>query len=234
MIRINLLGVERVRAKKAFAFDIGQQVTVIAGLILVVTVLGIGWWFWSLRQQSQQLDRDIASAQQESTRLRVLLAQVEQFEAQRQELQQRVALIRQLRSGQGMPVQLLDQVSSSVPDMLWLTTLTEDGQSVTIEGRSTTLIALSDFVGNLGDSDVLVKPIEIVNSQVQPASGAGAAATPEVIAFTVKAQIKQTEPPAPPPTAAPAGRGAVAGRGAARGGAARGAAPARGRQGAGR
>jgi Tfp pilus assembly protein PilN len=33
-----------------------------------------------------------------------------------------------------MPVQLLDQVSRSVPDMLWLTTLTEDGQSITIEG----------------------------------------------------------------------------------------------------
>ena len=40
---------------------------------------------------------------------------------------------------------------------------------MTIEGRSTTLIALSDFVGNLGNSPILQKPIEIVNSQVQPA-----------------------------------------------------------------
>ena len=34
--------------------------------------------------------------------------------------------------------------------MLWLTDLDQKGNDVTIEGQSTTLIALSDFVGNLG------------------------------------------------------------------------------------
>ena len=161
MIRINLLGVERVRAKKAFAVDIGQQVMMASAAVLVVAVLGIGWWYWSLRQESQQVDRDIASAQQEQTRLRALLAEVAQFETQRQELQQRVALIRQLRSGQSVPVQLLDHVSRSVPDQLWLTSLVQDGQAITIDGRSTTLIALSDFVGNLGDTDFLQKASDV-------------------------------------------------------------------------
>ena len=46
--------------------------------------------------------------------------------------------------------------------------------AVTIQGRSTTLIALSDFVGNLGNGALLKKPIEIVNSQVDASrSGAG-------------------------------------------------------------
>jgi Tfp pilus assembly protein PilN len=119
-----------------------------------------------------------------------------------------------------VPVQLLDHVSKSVPDMLWLTTMTQDAMQITIEGRSTTLIALSDFVGNLGSSDLLRKPIEIVQSQVQPGTGGGrgATATPELVAFTVRAQINT---PAAPEAEAPArGRGA---RGAgARGGAARG------------
>jgi hypothetical protein len=48
VIRINLLGVERQKAKKAVApsFDIGQRLTALCSLVLVVTVLGIGWWYW--------------------------------------------------------------------------------------------------------------------------------------------------------------------------------------------
>ena len=211
MIRVNLLGVERQKVKKPLlAFDPTQSLTVICALILVATAAGLGWWFWSLRQESTRLDADIAAAQQESARLQGLLVEVQQFEAQRTTLQQRVALIEQLRRGQSVPVQLLDHVSKSVPDMLWLVLMTQDAEQITIEGRSTTLIALSDFVGNLGSSDLLRKPIEIVESQVQPAT----TNSPELVSFTVRAQINT---PAAPEAGA-AGRGgrggAVAGRGA--------------------
>jgi len=211
MIRVNLLGVERQKVKKPLlAFDPTQSLTVICALILVATAAGLGWWFWSLRQESTRLDADIVAAQQESARLQGLLVEVQQFEAQRTTLQQRVALIEQLRRGQSVPVQLLDHVSKSVPDMLWLVLMTQDAEQITIEGRSTTLIALSDFVGNLGSSDLLRKPIEIVESQVQPAT----TNSPELVSFTVRAQINT---PAAPEAGA-AGRGgrggAVAGRGA--------------------
>lgn len=225
MIRINLLATERQRVRKAIAFDVGQRLTVAASVILVAAVAVIGWWFWTLRGEAAQLDTEMAAARQEETRLRSLLAEVQQFEQQRTRVQERVALIEQLRSGQSIPVQLLDHVSRSLPEMLWLTAMQQTGDEVTIEGRSTTLIALSDFVGNLGSNPILQRPIEIVNSQVQPASGTGANAVPELIQFTVRARINR---PALPQgaQAAPEGRGARAG--GARGGA-RGA--ARGRQG---
>ena len=120
-----------------------------------------------------------------------------------------------------MPVQLLDQVSQSVPDMLWLTDLDQKGSDVTIEGQSTTLIALSDFVGNLGNSSLLKKPIEIVNSQVETVAIAGQqAAGVDLIKFTVKAQLGRPEGAPPLPARARSGRGATpspAGRGAAGG-----------------
>jgi type IV pilus assembly protein PilN len=214
MIRVNLLGVERQKVRKPLvAFNPAQSLTLICSLILVVTAVGIGGWFWLLRQESAQLDEAIVAAQQESARLQSLLGEVQQFEAQRTVLQERVALIEQLRRGQSIPVQLLDHVSKSLPDMLWLTAMTQDANQVTIEGRSTTLIALSDFVGNLGANDLLLKPIEIVDSQVQPAT-TGANAAPELISFTVRAQINT---PAQPEPEGGGGRGA---RAPARGGAA--------------
>lgn len=207
MIRVNLLGVERQKkARKAIAFDLGQSVTLACSLILVATVLGVGWWFWSLREESSRLDAEVAAAQQESARLQSLLGEVKEFEAQRTRLQQRVALIEQLRSGQSIPVQLLDHVSRSVPDMLWLTSMQQEASQVTIEGRATTLIALSDFVGNLAGSALLRKPIEIVNSQVQAAVGTGAQAGPELIQFAVRAQINSPALAAAGPGGAARGR----------------------------
>ena len=199
MIRINLLGVERQKARKTIAFDVGQRLTIACSLVLVVGALLIGWWYWSLTQQSAQVDADLEAARQESLRLRSILTEVQQFEQRRQQLEQRVKLIEQLRSGQSVPVQMLDLVSRSLPEMLWLTELTQLGADVTIEGRSTTLIALSDFVGNLGNNTFFKKPIEIVDSQVEQAGSARTGAAAEVISFTVKAQLANPPAAAGPP-----------------------------------
>jgi type IV pilus assembly protein PilN len=199
MIRINLLGVERkqVRSKGVPSFDIGQKLTVACSLILVGGLLGVGYWYWTLSQGSARVDREIAAANAEATRLRSLLSEVQQFEARRAQLTQRVQLIEQLRGGQSVPVQLLDHVSRSLPDMLWLTSMVQNGPELTIQGRSTTLIALSDFVGNLGTNPLLIKPIEIVNSEVENANAAQARPgqpAVETIRFTVRAQVAGVAP----------------------------------------
>ena len=190
MIRINLLGVERQKVKAA-AFDISQHTGAMCVALLVLGSAGTGWWFWSLRQESAQVDVDTARANREATRLKSVLNEVQQFEVRTKQLQERVQLIERLRGGQSLPVQLLDHISRSLPDMLWLTSLQQEGSAVTIEGRSTTLIALSDFVGNLGSNALLVKPIEIVNSQVEPGQAASKSgqATPDLISFTVRVQV---------------------------------------------
>jgi type IV pilus assembly protein PilN len=209
MIRINLLGVERKQVRsKGPTFDIGQKLTVACSLVLVGAMLGIGYWYWYLNEASTRVDREIVAANAEATRLRGLLTEVQQFEARKGQLTQRVQLIEQLRGGQSVPVQLLDHVSRSLPDMLWLTSMVQNGPELTIQGRSTTLIALSDFVTNLGTNPLLIKPIEIVTSEVDPSSKnvaqvRGGQPPVEMVRFTVKAQVAGV---------APKGRG---GRGAA-------------------
>jgi hypothetical protein len=70
----------------------------------------------------------------EAARLDTVLAEVKVFEDRKTTLQQRVSLIERLRQGQTVPVQLLDHVSRSLPDMLWLTDLRQEGPFLTIEG----------------------------------------------------------------------------------------------------
>jgi len=198
MIRINLLGGERQVKKRSPVFlEAAQRVTLACVLLLVGTAAGVGYWYYSLGQWSARVDADIAAAQQEQARLQSILREVTAFDQRRAQLQQRVALIEQLRSGQSVPVQLLDMVSKSVPDMLWLTDLDQKGSDVTIQGQSTTLIALSDFVGNLGASPLLKRPIEIVDSKVETVAQPGQSASVDLIKFTVKAQMAPVAKPAP-------------------------------------
>src|SRR2546421_839637 len=168
MIRINLLAAERERSKKkAVTFGTaGQKMAVGCSMILVLAVLFIGWRYWTISRDSNQLDAAISAAQQETTRLHSVIQQVQQFEQRKAQLQQRVVLIEQLRKGQTGPVHMLDQVSRALPPMLWLTELKQNDKvpgEVMIDGRCTTLTSLSDFAANLEASGFFKKSIEIVS-----------------------------------------------------------------------
>ena len=147
----------------------------------------MGWRYWALQQESKQLDMGIADARQETARLRTILQQVQAFEQQKAQLQERVALIEQLRKSQSGPVHMLDQISRALPPMLWLTQLKQTDDGVVIEGRCTALTGLSDFVANLEASGYFRKSIEIVSSQTE----ALPAPPGELVKFSIKAQFQQ-------------------------------------------
>lgn len=197
MIRINLLAVERERSKRRALIPAAHRITIAASLILIATALGLGWWFWSLHRTSQKLDEDIAKAEAESQQLRAVLGQVQRFEARKAQLQQRVTLIEDLRRGQAGPVHALDEISKAIPERLWLTEISKGGTVFTIVGMTTSLTGLSDFVANLESSTWFNKPIDIVDSQVQPG---------EIFQFTVRATFNNRD--APPLPAAAGARGA--------------------------
>ena len=196
MIRINLLPVARERAPQRVLVPAAHRVTIAATLILLATTIFIGWWFWSLQQQSQGLDQEIARVEEETRQIQSVLEQVRKFEAQKTVLQQRVSLIEQLRKGQAAPVQLLDEISRSLPERLWLNELSQTGSEFTMSGVTDSLTAVSDFVANLENTRWFQKPVEILDSQVQTDS-TGA----DLIKFQVKAAF--ADPASVPAPAAP-------------------------------
>lgn len=204
MIRINLLAVDRGVGKKKAAAAPGvstaQRITIAAALILLSTVVSVGWWYWSLQTESRRLDEAIARAEVEAQLLRSVLSQVQKYEAEKARLQQRVTLIEQLRRGQTGPVHILDEVSKALPDRLWLVSMGQREKDFTIEGRTTSLSVLSDFVAALEGSTWFTKPVEIVDTQVDQ-TPAG-----DMVRFTVRATSQNPDGPVAP--AAPAGRGA--------------------------
>ena len=205
MIRINLISERRSVKAVSKGFQAGQKITVIGSLLLVLTLVGVGWRYWALGQQQAQVAREVDAAQREEQRLAEILKQVAEFEGRKQQLEQRVALIDELRKGQNAPVHMVDQISRALPDMTWLTTLKQEGYTLTIQGRCLTLTSLSDFIGNLEASRYFVRPVEIVDSVVVNGDGK---ATPDLIQFTIRGtfQIAGIDPPAGPTTGKKGGK----------------------------
>jgi len=189
MIRINLLAAERDRAKKKTVTlgTVGQKLTIGCSLILVLGGLAIGWRYWTVNHDSAELDKEIAAAQQETTRLHSVIEQVQQFEQRKAQLQQRVVLIEQLRKGQTGPVHMLDQISRALPPMLWLTEVKQTATDIVIDGKCTSPIGVSDFVANLEASGYFKRSIDIVSTSTE----AMPQPPGELIKFSIKAVFQQ-------------------------------------------
>ncbi|PYR58502.1 MAG: hypothetical protein DMF85_10520 [Acidobacteria bacterium] len=106
-------------------------------------------------------------------------------------------------SGQTAPVHVLDEISKSLPDRLWLVTLTQHGDEFTIDGRATSLSSLTDFVANLESTNWFKRPVEILDSAVEPNPQ-----TTELVRFTIRAWYNNPDV-APVGPAGRGGRGAV-------------------------
>jgi type IV pilus assembly protein PilN len=215
MIRINLIaGERRVARKAARSFDLGQKMTLIGGTLVVATGLVVGWRYWVIGEREAQVAAELENVRREEQRLAEILQQVTQFEQQSAQLKQRRDLIAELRRGQSAPVHMIDQISRALPDMTWLTSLTQEGYVVTLEGRATSLAALSDFVGNLEATRYFRRPVEIVESGVVTGQNAG----PDLIEFTIRGTFQMSGIESTPAAAA-APRGQAPPRPPARGGA---------------
>ncbi len=154
--------------------------------------------YLNLQQQDAALHQELIAARAEKARLQPILREVERFEAQKRDLQQRVNLIEELRQNQVGPVHMLDQISRSMPDRLWLLDMKQTGNDVQLDGKTSTLSSLADFVANLEASGYFAKPVEITNSEEEKAGDT------DLIKFSVKATFEMPGAKKPA-TAAPAG-----------------------------
>ena len=174
MIRINLntaAGVQKVK-NPLFTFDSGNEALGNALLvgIIVAAMLFCGYQYFSLNSTRSDLGTKIASANQERERLKEILKKGEEFKAQRELLKRKVELITDLKRNQSVPVHLLDEISASLPEFLWLEQLNESGSAVSLAGKATNYNAVSNLYNNLRDSsffvDVVLGTTQVVGQGV--------------------------------------------------------------------
>ena len=203
MIKVNLLTTAP-GAKPVREWLPREQRSAALGLVmLLVTGVGVTGWWWYLRQQHADVETRIAAAETDLVRLREAAVLVEQASQRKAELTERLSLIERLRVAKRGPVNLIETVSFSVPDGLWLLEIKQTGANVQIDGRAMSLTAVTDFAERLQTSGLFKRPVEIVTTAAEVYEQA------DVIRFLVRADaLGSIAPIGEPAAAAPTRPGA--------------------------
>lgn len=162
MIKINLAPPT---AKKRFSISMpGFNLGILFGILFVVVVGAVGFWWWTLHSEVQDLNRQIAENQTEITRLKQVIAEGQRFKREKEELERRVNAIESVARLQTRPVYLLDAVADMLPKDLWLTRMEEKGQQLRFAGTTYSSTALADFMANLKASGKF-KDVDLLESR---------------------------------------------------------------------
>ncbi len=162
MIKINLVsaGTEAAVTKKATP-EIslgGHRADIILLVVLAIglAVTGIRWYM--LHSTVVELTDIKAERTIERNELQKYIDKVEELEAKRAELKAKIDTIRKLKENQKGPVRILDEVSRTMPDLVWLTGLNLAGTHVTLNGMALDENAIANYVDNLDASPFFNEP----------------------------------------------------------------------------
>ncbi len=164
MIRINLLSEHKKPkvaqlGKRTQDVIAGDPATVwLLGLLGVALIAGLAWYLM-LNEKTNRLDAEIAEVQVEVDRLAPIIAEVEEFERKRADLEHKVSVINDLKARQGVPVRLMDIISRSLPERLWLTQVAQRGRRIQVQGRAFNNNAVAAFIDNLDQVPGMTEPV---------------------------------------------------------------------------
>ena len=167
MIRINLLGVPKAkrgkRATAGVAGGGGAPNILVVLLVLLALTAGANWYYYnSLQKDAVKLQAQIDDAKRENLRLADIKAKYLELEKEKDLYERRVNVIHQLQENQKGPGTLLSTLSDTVnkSDAVWLKSMREDGNNVTLEGTALSVDAVAGLMKNLKTSGYF-KNIEI-------------------------------------------------------------------------
>jgi len=130
-------------------------------LIIALAVVGIlaalGYWFWNKRELAAR--QEIAEQRTtEAQKLESIIKEVEAYQKRKDNLQQRIDLINQLKQNQKGPVRIMDQISRDLPDLVWLDTAEINAGRVSLAGRGLNPNAIALFIENVKNDPYFEEP----------------------------------------------------------------------------
>jgi type IV pilus assembly protein PilN len=201
VILINLLPHREVkRAQKKRAFFVGLGSSFVGGLVIA------GVWYTVLQQlTAAQNDRN-EFLKAEIARLDTQIKDIATLRQEIEALKARQRAVEDLQTDRNVPVYLLNELTKQTPEGVYLTSINQAGQVVSIRGIAQTNERVSELLRNtFYNSPWLEKPdlIEIRASN----QGAGRD-TRRLFEFSMRVTLKRPQPAAAPaaptPAAAPA------------------------------
>ncbi|MEO8274647.1 MAG: PilN domain-containing protein [Thermoanaerobaculia bacterium] len=169
MIKINLLAegkrpVVARKAKSALGGGGGGGGAREVGNLLLVTgvvagLLAGGAWFFLVQSKLSQKEKEVQTAEKEVEELKQVIKEVDDYKIKKTELERKIDVINGLKANQRGPVQIMDQVSRSLPELLWLGNMEVNPSSISLRGSAFNMSAVANFIDNLDKVEEFAEPI---------------------------------------------------------------------------
>ncbi len=153
MTRINLLPWREERRKERQKQFI---VMLVVAALLGAGVWAVGHWHYEALIANQQHRNRIL--ENEIKLLDQRIAKIKDLETVKANLIARMEVIQQLQQGRPQVVHLFHQLVTTLPDGVYLTSVKQSGNTITLKGVAESNARISSFMENLDRSDWLAEP----------------------------------------------------------------------------
>ena len=172
MVRINLLpwrAARRTQREKAVKRMMG-------GAVLGGLLLSLLFWSYLDAQVGGQQDRN-AFLEAEIKKVEAEIKDIDELKAKKEALLSRKQVIEELQANRYQMVHLFDALMRTVPEGLVLTSLKQDGEQLTLEGRAQSNTRVATYMRNLESAGWVKNPdVTVIEATPQTATAAAPAA----------------------------------------------------------
>lgn len=156
MIRINLLPhrEEKRKARRQQFYVLTSMIVVLAGLIVFLGYSVISGYISNQEEQNAFLKKEIADLDKQ-------IDQIKRLKEQTQALLARKQVIESLQRDRAEPVRLLSELVRQMPTGVYLRSIKQDGQKVSLGGYAQSNARVSALMRNVEASPWLEKPLLI-------------------------------------------------------------------------
>jgi len=165
MVKVNLL------QEQQPANEIKRTVRKVSGvtqflLMLVISIVAlvliVGLDFIQAKRQSDSVKAQLVEQEQRAEELKKLTARREELAKQKQSVDDRIAIIKQLKTAQSGPVNMLSQLNKRIPDTgLYLFAVKQTDKGIALVGRADNEETVQRFVKSLEISDGVFEQPEL-------------------------------------------------------------------------
>ena len=156
MMRINLLPHRQIkRAERQRQFGLMALFTA----VLASAIVFVGWTYLDAKKQAQ-LERN-ARLEQAIAQLDIEIADISELRGQINNVLERKQIVENLQTNRSQAVVVLDELARQLPEGLFLKSIKQVGDVITLQGVADTNARVATLVRNLEVSNWLTSPILI-------------------------------------------------------------------------
>lgn len=157
MILINLLPhreATRKRRKEAF------QATMVLSALIGLLIIGAVYWWYQMMIEDQQAKNSMLRA--EITVLESQIKEIAGLEDEITALRARQKAVEDLQSDRNLPVHMLNELVAQLPDGVYITSIRQEGLSVTMQGTAQSNERVSEMLRNLSEGTPWISKPDLV------------------------------------------------------------------------